>query len=246
MKVDIFQFYKCPCAYIEGEPVPDFDKGIRNFQIMFRSVENGISFEYGFANCSYVDLSLIDEKSMNFQLNNALFHYKNMFKDDRAKGIFIDKFQIDKPFRNKGIGSDVLKKLLLFIHTMEGVDFVALSAYPYELNNSKHILKKPEKEDRMENFYSKTYLLEKARLESFYDRLGFECFKTPEANQQDMMVLDTYELDNKNTEPIKEMMGNVKMEQILFAYIMADNDLKKVDFINREGCKEFFPNEIIE
>lgn len=241
----MFQFYKVPYVYLEENPLTDVE-GMRSFQVMFRRVEKQEPMEFGFANCTYVDLSVIDEKSFLFKLPDTLFYYQKMFKDCKSKILFIDKFKIDKPFRNMGIGSDVLKKFLLFVNTMEGIDKVVLCAYPYEMNSPKHIKKKPEKGDKKKDYYSKEYLDEKEKLESFYKKFGFESYKTPEADQQDIMMMDTYTLDGKNKKPINEILNQKKFEQMLFAYAMFNDDVRQVDFIERERCKEYFPNEVID
>ena len=49
--LDIFQFYKMPCFYLDGNPVPDVD-GVRKFQIMSRKVVDEKPMEFGYINCS--------------------------------------------------------------------------------------------------------------------------------------------------------------------------------------------------
>lgn len=217
-------FYNMPGSYIgkpdgSSMPRPNKDMGIRTFQVLFRGVDDANNqVELGYANVTFVDFSKANKKGADFQLSDTACCYALKFPKAKGKILFIDKMQIDHPFRDQGIGSAFFSRLLFLFQSLHGVEAIALCPYPYELNGSIHFLKKAEQGDLMEDYYSSYYLKQKEKLEKWYSEFGFVAHKTSTADIQDAMLLPLPKHSNKSEIFLKSCY-EAQVEQRFYIFV---------------------------
>lgn len=223
----IFQFYKTS--------LPDEHQGRHTFQIKIKEIDlkKEAQYDYGYMNMTFADLSALSKQ----QENKTLSQYITHFPFDRSNVLVMDDFHIHRAYRGRGIGSEVLSKLLVIFHGMKGVDYLTLSPYPSEFKDTRYLLRKGGKE------YSYEY--EQLRLEKFFEKFDFQSYYHD--SQVKLMRLKTFQSSHKLAGPVTSLLTERTVNQLMFSFFfyIKEDGSQTLDYLDSLRCRKIFPHEFV-
>jgi len=216
----VFQFYKTS--------LPDERQGKNSFQIKIKEIDlkKEVQYEYGYMNMTFVDLSIVSPQKEN----KTISHYAHLFPFERTNILVIDDFHVYRAYRGRGIGTELLSKLLVVFHGMKGVDYITLSPSPTDSRKK-----------------GKNYSLEyeDLQLEKFFEKFDFQTYYH-DSNQK-IMRLKTFYSSYKLVGPISSLVTHQRINQLMFSFFfyIKDDGTQTLDYLDSSRCRKIFPHEFV-